>query len=239
MKIKKVRPVLVEIKDASNIFENNDKILSFYEYKQHASSGGKKFELILISLEDERIEVGNEYLDDCALIREAVTSDEDYWKRRPDYKKVISRQSQISPEYISKFIEQYNKGCVEDLEIEMEKYFNKSIGDKVEVINNVYNFSKGDLITIKQFNYKNDYNLIEFEEDDEYQQGFHISHLNINSKFEPKLTNGFVTIVEKEPIIYTEEEVRKLISEALYHFCPMNNYREEDEIDWFEKNKKK
>ena len=57
--------------------------------------------------------------------------------------------------------------------------------------------------------------------------------------FTPKLTNGFVIIVEKEPISYTEEEVRKLISEALYHFCPMNNYRKEDEIDWFENNKKK
>ena len=61
MKTKKVRSVLVEIKDASNIFENNDKTLSFYEHKQHASSGGKKFELILISLEDEEIEENDYY----------------------------------------------------------------------------------------------------------------------------------------------------------------------------------
>ena len=200
MKTKRVRPVLVEIKDASNIFENNDKTLSFYEHKQHASSGGKKFELILISLEDEKIEVGNEYLDDCGLIRKAVTSDEDYWKRRPDYKKVIARQSQISPEYISKFIEQYNNDCVEDLEIEMEELYIYPDGTKSK-----------------------------------------ISRLMPDAKpvEEPNLTNGFITIVEKEPISYTEEEVRKLISEALYHFCPMNNHREEDEIDWFENNKKK
>ena len=200
MKTKKVRPVLVEIKDASNIFENNDKTLSFYEHKQHASSGGKKFELILISLEDEKIEVGNEYLDDCGLIRKAVTSDEDYWKRRPDYKKVIARQSQISPEYISKFIELYNKGCIEDLNIEME-YFENDTSECIGM--------------------DGEPNCVLF------------------NGFTPKLTNGFVTIVEKEPIIYTEEEVRKLISEALYHFCPMNNHRKGDEIDWFENNKKK
>ena len=162
MKTKKVRPVLVEIKDASNIFENNDKTLSFYENKQHASSGGKKFELILISLEDEKIEVGDKYLDDCLLIREAVTSDEDYWSRRPEYKKVIARQSQIPQKYISKFIEQYNNSCVEDLEIEMEKCWINS--DNV----------KGNSFT-------EDAVLI----------------------IQPKLTNGFVTIVEKEPISYT------------------------------------
>ena len=208
MKTKKVRPVLVEIKDASNIFENNDKTLSFYEYKQHASSGGKKFELILISLEDEEIEEG-EYLN---LAHRVIVQPSDLeWanSNSNNLKKVIARQSQISPEYITKFIEQYNKGCIEDLEIEMEKCWINSDNVKGNSFTEVAKFEPS----------INDFDAVLI--------------------IQPKLTNSFVTIVEKEPIIYTEEEVRKLISEALYHFCPMNNYREEDEIDWFEKNKKK
>ena len=208
MKIKKVRPVLVEIKDASNIFENNDKTLSFYEHKQHASSGGKKFELILISLEDEKIEEG-EYLN---LAHRVIVQPSDLeWanSNSNNLKKVIARQSQIPLEYISKFIEQYNQGCVEDLEIEMEKYWINSDNVKGNSFTEVAKFEPS----------INDFDAVLI--------------------IQPKLTNGFITIVEKEPIIYTEEEVRKLISEALYHFCPMNNYREEDEIDWFEKNKKK
>ena len=199
MKTKRVRPVLVEIKDASNIFENNDKTLSFYEHKQHASSGGKKFELILISLEDEEIEEG-EYLNLAHRVIVQPTDLEWANSNSNNLKKVIARQSQISPEYISKFIEQYNKGCIEDLEIEME-YFENDTSECIGM--------------------DGEPNGVPF------------------NGFTPKLTNGFVIIVEKEPIIYTEEEVRKLISEALYHFCPMNNHREEDEIDWFENNKKK
>ena len=208
MKTKRVRPVLVEIKDASNIFENNDKTLSFYEYKQHASSGGKKFELILISLEDEKIEEG-EYLNLTHRVIVQPTDLEWANSNSNNLKKVIARQSQISPEYITKFIEQYNKGCIEDLEIEMEKCWINSDNVKGNSFTEVAKFEPS----------INDFDAVLI--------------------IQPKLTNGFVTIVEKEPIIYTEEEVRKLISEALYHFCPMNNYREEDEIDWFEKNKKK
>ena len=38
-------------------------------------------------------------------------------------KKVIATQSQIPPEYIQQFIEEYNKGEVKDIEIEMEVFF--------------------------------------------------------------------------------------------------------------------
>ena len=121
MKTKRVRPILVEIKDASNIFENNDKTLSFYEHKQHASSGGKKFELILISLEDEKIEAN---IDDCINIGGNI-KDSFIFKPsleildNPYIKKVIARQSQISPELIQQLIDEYNNGEMKDFEIEM------------------------------------------------------------------------------------------------------------------------
>ena len=209
MKTKRVRPVLVESKDIHSQLEIDNISIGklSYEAKQYHCKNPQ--ELILISLEDEKIEVGDKYLDDCLLIREAVTSDEDYWSRRPEYKKIIARQSQISPEYISKFIEQYNKSCVKDLEIEMEKCWINSDNVKGNSFTEVAKFEPS----------INDFDAVLI--------------------IQPKLTNGFVIIVEKEVISYTEEEVRKLISEALYHFCPMNNHREEDEIDWFNENKKK
>ena len=214
MKTKKVRPVLVEIKDASNIFENNDKTLSFYEHKQHASSGGKKFELILISLEDEKIEEG-EYLN---LAHRVIVQPSDLeWanSNSNNLKKVIARQSQISPEYITKFIEQYNKGCIEDLEIEMEKCWINSDNVKGNSFTEVAKFEPS----------INDFDAVLI--------------------IQPKLTNGFVTIVEKEPITYTEKEVKSLCSEdyslglsSLKSEIP--DLEEMMELDnWFENNKKK
>ena len=166
MKTKKVRPVLVEIKDASNIFENNDKTLSFYEHKQHASSGGKKFELILISLEDEKIEEG-EYLNLAHRVIVQPTDLEWANSNSNNLKKVIARQSQIPQKYISKFIEQYNNSCVEDLEIEMEKCWINSDNVKGNSFTEVAKFEPS----------INDFDAVLI--------------------IQPKLTNGFVTIVEK------------------------------------------
>ena len=202
MKTKRVRPILVEIKGYVGQYPFlglNDNKLSLYTNENPSNFNVIAQELILISLEDEKIEIGELVYkaDTKSKIYKHIPTTNSWYK---DEKKVIARQSQISPEYISKFIEQYNNDCVEDLEIEMEELYIYPDGTKSK-----------------------------------------ISRLMPDAKpvEEPNLTNGFVTIVEKEPITYTEEEVRKLISEALYHFCPMNNHREEDEIDWFENNKKK
>ena len=239
MKTKRVRPVLVESKDIHSQLEIDNIYINklSYELKQYHCKHPQ--ELILISLEDEEIEVGNEYLDDCGLIRKAVTSDEDYWKRRPDYKKVIARQSQISPEYISKFIEQYNNDCVEDLEIEMEELYIYPDGTKSKISRLMPdakpveepNLTNG-FVTIVEKEYS--YNLLS-------NMQYYMEYCQANGYVTPQdWLNKFKHYSDrKEPISYTEEEVRKLISEALYHFCPMNNHREEDEIDWFENNKKK
>ena len=199
MKTKRIRPILVESKDIHSQLEIDSISIGklSYEAKQYHCKHPQ--EIILISLEDEKIEIGELVYkaDTKSKIYKHIPTTNSWYK---DEKKVIARQSQISPEYISKFIEQYNNDCVEDLEIEMEELYIYPDGTKSK-----------------------------------------ISRLMPDAKpvEEPNLTNGFVTIVEKEVISYTEEEVRKLISEALYHFCPMNNHREEDEIDWFENNKKK
>ena len=101
--------------------------------------------------------------------------------------------SQLEIDDISKFIEQYNQNCIEDLEIEME---NKIAIDGHTVIG-----------------------------------------------IEPKITNGFVTIVEKEAISYTEEEVINMLGLFGKHIMthPDLDFGEEFEeaIIWFENNKKK
>ena len=59
----------------------------------------------------------------------------------------------------------------------------------------------------------------------------------------PKLTNGFVTIVEKKPISYTEEEVKQLLIARNKEFSTnnelFNSLLLKQDLDWFENNKKK
>ena len=195
-----------------NIFENNDKTLSFYEHKQHASSGGKKFELILISLEDEMIEEG-EYLNLAHRVIVQPTDLEWANSNSNNLKKVIARQSQIPPEYISKFIEQYNQGGVEDLEIEMEKCWINSDNVKGNSFTEVAKFEPS----------INDFDAVLI--------------------IQPKLTNGFVTIVEKEIISYTENDMRDAFEAG--HKLGWSGYPNTDNWtqpkfeEWFNENKKK
>ncbi len=107
-------------------------------------------------------------------------------------------QSQISQEYISKFIEQYNSNCVEDIEIEMEGYVKSTTW--------------------------------EYDKPEEYN---------------PKLTNGYITVANKQhvPISYSEEEVRQLLIDRAKEFSTsfpsFNNFLLQQDLDWFEQNKKK
>lgn len=204
MKTKKVRPVLIETKEKSRLChlsakgkELND--LRFLTIEVPIILDSINYELILISLEDEEIEVGDmvyfgdfllkviEVLEDSLIIINPYDGIKQELVGINRFKKVIARQSQISLEYIAKVVEQYNTGYVEDIEIEME---GKIALDGHTIIG-----------------------------------------------IEPKLINGFVTIVEKEPILYTEEEVWKLLNKCLdYQEHRLDNMTVKD---WFEQNKKK
>ena len=152
---------------------------------------------------------------DRIVVSTADKNTNDKKHRKSFIGKVIARQSQIPLEYISKFIEQYNKGCVEDLEIEMEKCWINSDNVKGNSFTEVAKFEPS----------INDFDAVLI--------------------IQPKLTNGFVTIVEKEPITYTEKEVKSLCSEdyslglsSLKSEIP--DLEEMMELDnWFENNKKK
>ena len=111
MNKKTVYPVLIEIQNASNIFENKDGSLSYYEHKQHASSGGKKFELILISLDkEERVAPMDEVIDKYKTFVEVS-----------GLNKVVARQHQLPIHFIETFIEEYNDGVINFITIEYEE----------------------------------------------------------------------------------------------------------------------
>jgi len=54
--------------------------------------------------------------------------------------------------------------------------------------------------------------------------------------YEPKLTNGFITILKKESTVYTEEEVYSLYKKTCERLT--NSFISYD-IEWFNNNKKK
>lgn len=77
---------------------------------------------------DDVIEAGDWYIDDCNLVRQAITSDKDYWAVRKEYKKVISSTDPslslpgIPKQWITDvFIPQ--KGKIDEIELETDSYF--------------------------------------------------------------------------------------------------------------------
>ena len=238
MKTKKVRPVLVEAIDKNDIYNlllrpkgNVLKCNTGAEYRRLLFLSWIPQELILISLEDDKIEEGDWY---CYLSYKGdyklnQYNEEKHFNEDPcvtlanlKAKKVIARQSQIPLEYISKFIEQYNNGCVEDFEI-------KCGGSYEEFLD-----------FCGKLGYDYDRAFGWYKRTDPGGNRPNTSKLEDLFNKYPKLTNGFVTIVENEPILYTEEEVKHLC------LCAMSDaqdnirqYPYEYIDEWFEQNKKK
>ena len=203
MKTKKCRPVLVECSRKSR---KGDLVISPIGLGIHISdieySVHNKQQLILISLEDEKLEIGNTIyskpLNKIDVLEEMPKGDLKFWFN--GIYKVIVTQEQISPEYIAKFVEQYNNGGVEDLKVEMEIRSNAALSYKEYVYLEHIGDKKYIPIKIDANINQDSYSLGKIEEFEDWEIEIY-----------PKLTNGFVTIVNKEPILYTEEEVYKLL----------------------------
>lgn len=218
MKTKLCKPVLVPASDKNDIYNlllrPNGKVMKCFtgaEYRRMVLIGWVPMELDLISLDpDEKIEEGDTgYINIGGGTIGVISYDKEYktwdlttsnnihypFSTREYIKKVIATQSQLSPEYISKFVEEYNNGCVLDLEI--------------EITNPTY--------------------------DDWMENG-------ASPVFpKPKLTNNYITIVEKGSIMYSEEEcyrkLHNLMTDIKFNGIIIN-----DDTDlklWFNNNKKK
>ena len=246
MKTHKVRPVLVESIE-STLHLSHGKLLITSIESTGKSDLYKSIpqELILISLENEKIEEGDTFVNDYGEIIVATKeiAEQLYFPK----KKVIARQSQIPTEYISKFIEQYNNGCVEDLEIVMENRVIKHIPWSKE-LESKYDYEKGYPVTGYVPKLTNGFvSIVEKE----YS---HNLLSNMQYYMEYCQANGYVTPQDwlnkfkhysdrKEPISYTEEEVKNMLGLFGKHIMthPDLDFGEEFEeaIIWFEQNKKK
>ena len=205
MKTRLCKPVLVETKEPTTIFKDHSGLYCTGLEPQTGHSINScvtGYKLILISLDpDEKIEVGDMFYDTYSKnIGKATVN---FGRVGDDHaKKIIATQFQLSPEYIQQFIEEYNKGEVKDVEIEME-----------------YN-------------------------EDRIVDGKDIGDYRVS------LTNGFVTIIEKKLILYTEEDFKRFINqfekgwlfdEDIGYINLEEHYLSifEEFKEWFNKNKKK
>jgi len=131
MKTKPCRFILLDSKEPTNLIVlDEDKKL----YQIPENSLGRIFkygykEIILISLDtNDKIEVGdtvltpNNYVTKVyGKLGELLECSGDGEYDESELKKVIATQKQLSPEIINQFIQQYNKGEVKDVNIEMEE----------------------------------------------------------------------------------------------------------------------
>ena len=225
MKTKKCRPVLIEI-DKSFLYIHESRLYN-NRITMHIPDGKQiPQQLVLISLEYEKIEVNDicyyennlsggkflvKYIGNNIYHKLGINPIEEYGSNeggiiplKSEVFKVIAIQDQLSLEYISKFVEQYNRGCVEDVEIEVISINEQRHINNPEYISNILDYQ---------------------------------SRLNLTSK----ITDSFITIIEKkEPVLYTEEEVKEFVFRAY-------NLRTEDHVvrstnslnDWFDQNKKR
>ena len=254
MNTKLCRPILVENKDTPNVgdivkskFEDIH-ILTKNDSKEYIKTVAKQ-QLILISLEDEKIKVGDMVLrmeesskqlinpyKNC-FIEKCTDIEENHWEDL----KVIATQSQLSPEYIQQFIEEYNNDDVKDIEIEMEEY------GRFNTINHPYEISRPKLTS----------GFVTIVEKDSYHEWYYSNHPK--SRYEmlkhcyPNFTGDITIEMIKhikevfnkshiKPILYTEEEVEELCSQAHIHGYSLCLGTTDDLLDfteWFKQNKKK
>ena len=137
--------VMLDTSKASLILSNDGGKLMYDKSTSHL--GGYRKDIVftpqhLYFLSSDKICEGDWYIDDCNQVRQSVTSDEEYWSVRQDYKKIIATTDksltfddgmnswflpELSPEFIQKYIDAYNKGeKIEECLVEYEDFINSN-----------------------------------------------------------------------------------------------------------------
>lgn len=132
----------------------------------------------------------------------------------------------ISTKFIKQYADNYSKNSpITEVSVRYSNYYNFKVGDKLRVLRDLSGVNKDDYITVKSFNHNNNVNLIEFEEDDQYNLGIHVSHLDhviLNLVDIDNNGNCFIGRVKTKEKLYTKKEVIKLCSKA-FNIIPDNN----------------
>lgn len=217
MKTKKVRPVLVETKDTTSpLWSYKGRRLYYNQANFNDPDEIIYFQLVLVSLEDDEIEIGDYVyfgyhifkvttaLKDALIVTNPIEGTQQTLIGIDGFKKVIATQDQIPDDYIEEFVYKYGFGKAENIEIKMEGFVQSSTWE--------YDDPEG---------------------------------------YKPKLTNGFVTIVEKEPILYSKRDLISLLEEYEqtlddtvkdeWYTTTKELFKDMKEqfLDWLEQNKKK
>lgn len=215
-----VYPVLIEKLTEVNIFK--DSIGLFYseipQVAETINSSVKGYKLVLVRT--DQCDFENEY------------SIEDIEKLGKDfsdnilYNQILAELAHIPNEYIQKFINEYNSNSVKHIRIESCEYFANEIGNKVRIKKSIADYKEGDYITIKGFGI----NRIYFEEDNEDNQGFHVSYLDLLTFNDVKFdSNNKIIIIEERK--YTLKELKDFAHKAwldgTYGYSNFENFFEE------------
>lgn len=223
-----VYPVLIEKLTEVNIFKDSTGLF-YSEIPQVAetiNSSVKGYELVLVHT--DQCCFNSEY--SIEYIKHLNKHDKDFFEYNV-VSQIVAGQKNIPLEYILKFIEEYNSNTVKNIRIESAEYFGHNIGDKIRVIKPIVGYKEGDIITITSFGY----NRIFFEEDNEYNQGIHISYLDIKTFNDAKIdNNNKIIIIEKEcesERKYTLKELKDFAHKAWldgnYGYSNFENFFEE------------
>lgn len=126
METLRVRPVLVESKERTDIWWSGYKM---YYNRTPEEPRTSCYQIVLISLEDEKIEVGDKYY--SLETKEIDILQENELSMSYD-RKVIATQNNLSPELIDQLINEYNNGDMKDFKIEMLEFpvINGYLGEK-------------------------------------------------------------------------------------------------------------
>lgn len=132
----------------------------------------------LYVLSDDYIDIDNYFIRDN-YIQQCTR----YTKLHSDDKLVIASTDNIlnlpklSLDFIKNYVDLYNNDKHKNLiTVKYKKIYNFNIGDKLKVNKELFKLNKGDYITVKSLNFRNNEKLIEFEEDID-NCGIHIDHL--------------------------------------------------------------
>lgn len=254
MKTKLCRPVLIETKNPSQLYLHETKGLVKLAPVEHEPGmyGGSNQQLILISLDpDEKIEENDLYIhfnsntNEYSLFKADEKFDDGnnpniidrrefvyhYWN-----KKVIATQSQLSPEYIQQFIEQYNTGKVEDIEIKMELFWNNGGKFGIQPFPNEIATEKDRVYLPKLTN-----SFVTIVKKEDIYGGW----ANLSKEALEVILPKDIT---KKSVLYTEEEVLVLLSKLGIHATCTHcdepydwDITNPDNLltEWFNENKKK
>lgn len=197
----------------SLLLENNNLRLAKSARNDLFNSNAKPHNLYVIS--DGDINDGDWYFENDVLLQSINSS-----FKNVGHEKVIATTNKdlglpmIPRHYIDEYIKEYNRNNqINSIFVKSMEYFDFKIGSRLKVIKNVHKYNVGDYITVSGFDHHNNPDLISFEEDDDYNMGFHISNLEHKILTLPIIDKHNFIIVDEMKKSWDKNELLNILEE--------------------------